>query len=69
MYQLGHTVKDAPRLPLNLLDAIRSFDRDAGLKSALGDDFSSSYIKLKQGEWNAYASHLTNWEREHTLDV
>jgi glutamine synthetase len=69
MYQLGHTVKDAPRLPLNLLDAIRSFDQDVGLKSALGDDFSSSYIKLKQGEWNSYASHLTNWEREHTLDV
>ncbi|MCU0954159.1 MAG: type III glutamate--ammonia ligase [Hyphomicrobium sp.] len=69
MYQLGHTVKDAPRLPLNLLDAIRYFDQDAGLKAALGDDFSSSYIKLKQGEWNSYASHLTNWEREHTLDV
>jgi glutamine synthetase len=69
MYQLGHTVKDAPRLPLNLLDAIRSFDRDAGLKAALGDEFSSSYIKLKQTEWNSYSSHLTNWEREHTLDV
>ncbi|MCU0733250.1 MAG: type III glutamate--ammonia ligase, partial [Hyphomonas sp.] len=38
MYQLGHTVKDAPRLPLNLLDAIRYFDQDAGLKAALGDD-------------------------------
>ena len=28
MYQLGHTVKDAPKLPLNLLDAIRDFDKD-----------------------------------------
>jgi glutamine synthetase len=69
MYQLGHTVKDAPRLPLNLLDAIRSFDKDAGLKGALGEEFSAAYIKLKQNEWNQYASHLTDWEREHTLDV
>jgi glutamine synthetase len=69
MYQLGHTVKDAPKLPLNLLDAIRYFDRDQSLKAALGEEFASSYIKLKTNEWNFYASHLTEWEREHTLDV
>jgi glutamine synthetase len=39
------------------------------LKGALGEDFSAAYIKLKQNEWNQYASHLTDWEREHTLDV
>lgn len=69
MYQLGHTVKDAPRLPLNLLDAIRGFDQDTGLKAALGDEFSEAYIKLKTAEWNAYASHLTDWERAQTLDI
>jgi glutamine synthetase type III len=69
MYQLGHTVKDAPKLPLNLLDAIRHFDKDQSLKDALGEEFASSYIKLKANEWNFYASHLTEWEREHTLDV
>ncbi len=69
MYQLGHTVKDAPRLPLNMLDAIRYFDRDASLKAALGEEFSASYIKLKNQEWNSYASHLTAWERDNTHDV
>lgn len=69
MYQLGHTVKDAPRLPLNLLDAIRGFDQDTGLKAALGEEFSDAYIKLKTAEWNAYASHLTDWERAQTLDI
>ena len=69
MYQLGHTVKDAPKLPLNLLDALRNFDKDAELKSALGDEFSAAYIKLKTNEWNAYTSHFTQWERENTLDV
>jgi glutamine synthetase len=69
MYQLGHTVKDAPRLPLNLLDAIRGFDQDTGLKAALGEEFSAAYIKLKTAEWNQYAAHLTDWERAQTLDI
>lgn len=69
MYQMGHTVTDAPKLPLNLLDAIRNFDRDQGLKSALGDEFSASYIKLKTAEWNQYCSHFTQWERDTTLDI
>jgi glutamine synthetase len=69
MYQLGHTVTDAPKLPLNLLDAIRNFDKDASLKASLGEEFSAAYIKLKTSEWNSYASHFTQWERDHTLDI
>lgn len=69
MYQLGHTVKDAPRLPLNLLDALRYYDRDEGLKSALGADFSAAYLKLKHREWDSYASHFTKWEQDNTLDI
>ena len=69
MYQDGHTVKDAPKLPLNLLDAVRAFEKDTSLTGALGDEFASAYVKLKTAEWNAFASHLTQWEREHTLDV
>jgi glutamine synthetase len=69
MYQDGHTVKDAPRLPLNLLDALRGFDKNTVLKRMLGEDFAGSYIKLKTADWNSYASHLTQWERERTLDV
>lgn len=68
MYQEGHTVKDAPKLPLNLLDAIRAFDKDSSLKSALGDEFSAAYIKLKMNDWNAFATHFTEWERQTTLD-
>jgi glutamine synthetase len=68
MYAEGHKVKGAKKLPLNLLDAIRNFDRDRYLKSALGDDFSAAYIKLKTAEWNQYCRHLTEWERQTTLD-
>ena len=69
MYQLGHTVTDAPRLPLNLLDAIRNFDKDTELKSMLGDEFSAAYIKLKTQEWNSFTAHFTEWERANTLDI
>jgi glutamine synthetase len=69
MYQFGHTVTDAPKLPLNLLDALRNFDKDSDLKNTLGGEFSSAYLKLKNNEWNSYASHFTQWERENTLDV
>jgi glutamine synthetase len=69
MYQLGHTVKDAPRLPLNLLDALRNFEKDAELRAMLGEDFSAAYIKMKTQEWNAYTAHLTEWERDNTLDI
>jgi glutamine synthetase len=69
MYQLGHTVKDAPRLPLNLLDALRNFEKDTELKAMLGEEFSQAYIKLKTSEWNSYTAHLTEWERDHTLDI
>ncbi len=69
MYQEGHTVKDAPKLPLNLLDAIRAFDADGSLKQALGPEFADAYVKLKKLEWNSYCTHFTQWERDNTLDV
>ena len=68
MYAEGHTVKDAKRLPLNLIDALRSFERDSYLTEALGREFSAAYVKLKTNEWNNYCRHLTQWERDTTLD-
>jgi glutamine synthetase len=68
MYTEGHTVKNAKRLPLNLLDALRSLEKSSVLKSGLGEAFVSSYLKLKRDDWNAYAQHLTQWERDTTLD-
>ena len=69
MYAEGHKVTDAPKLPLNLLDALRAYDMDKGLKTAMGDEFSSAYIKMKMQEWNAYVSHFSSWEKENTLDI
>ncbi|MGE0848679.1 MAG: type III glutamate--ammonia ligase [Hyphomicrobiaceae bacterium] len=68
MYAEGHTVKDAKRLPLNLLDALRALDRSSVLKAGFGEGVVASYIKLRQAEWNEYAAQLTDWERQATLD-
>jgi glutamate---methylamine ligase len=68
MYTDGHTVKDVKKLPLNLLDALRAFETSDVLKAALGEATVASYAKLRRADWNAYASHLTAWERETTLD-
>ena len=69
MYAEGHKVTGAPKLPLNLLDAIRAYDKDKGLKAAMGDEFSAAYIKMKMQEWNAYVSHFSSWEKDNTLDI
>jgi len=68
MYTDGHKVKGAKKLPLNLLDALRALEKSATLKAGLGESFLSSYLKLKYDDWNAYARHLTEWERDTTLD-
>ncbi len=68
MYTDGHLVQDAKRLPLNLLDALRAFEHSAVLKSSLGGSFVASYAKMKHAEWNEYAAHLSDWERQNTLD-
>ena len=57
------------RLPLNLLDAIRAFEADTTLREALGTPFAKAYAKLKHQEWDAYTRHLTQWERDTTLDI
>ena len=68
MYTQGHTVANAKKLPLNLLDALRNFEKNDYLRKALGDEVSSAFLKLKHAEWNQYCRHLTQWERDTTLD-
>lgn len=68
MYTEGHTVKGAKKLPLNLLDALRALEKDKTLGAAIGTEAVASFIKLKTGEWNDFTRHLTDWERENTLD-
>jgi glutamate---methylamine ligase len=68
MYAEGHTVKNAKRLPLNLLDALRALDNSSVLRKGLGTPFIDAYLKLREADWNEYSRQLTDWERRTTLD-
>ena len=69
MYAEGHKVRGAPRLPLNLLDALRFYDKDKELKKMMGDEFSRAFLKMKHEEWSRYMRHFSQWEKDNTLDI
>ncbi len=56
------------RLPLNLLDATRLMQKNAMLRAALGDETVDAFTAMAMREWEDYARHLTQWERDRTLD-
>jgi len=68
MYTEGHKLRNVRRLPSNLLDAIRTFEKSKVLQAGLGEELVSSYAKLKHLEWRSYAAAISPWERDHTLD-
>ncbi|MSP67380.1 MAG: type III glutamate--ammonia ligase [Alphaproteobacteria bacterium] len=69
MYAEGHKVRGVRRLPLNLLDALRNADKSKLFRTGFGDALLNAYINLKTAHWNAYMRHLTEFERETTLDI
>jgi len=68
MYTEQHKLKNVRKLPANLLDAIRLLDASKVARSAFGDEFIDSYVKLKHEEWQRFMREVTPWERSHTLD-
>jgi glutamine synthetase len=68
MYAEPYKARGAKKLPLNLLDALRTTDKSKAVRDGLGNSLVDAYLKLKNIEWNNYCHHLTQWERDHTLD-
>ncbi len=68
MYEEGHTVTGAKQLPKNLLDALRQLDNNQTIRAGLGDELIDAYVKLKLQDWQSYAGHLSQWEKNNTLD-
>ncbi|TPE51725.1 type III glutamate--ammonia ligase [Amaricoccus solimangrovi] len=69
MYEDGHTITDAPKLPLNLLDALRAYEADPEFMETMGSEFSAAFLKMKHREWNNYCAQFTAWEHDTTLDI
>jgi glutamine synthetase len=59
-YALG----DLPELPGSLESAIRAFEGDPALRSALGEGFSAYYTTSRAWELKAWRETVTDWERE-----
>ncbi|MFY0613848.1 MAG: type III glutamate--ammonia ligase [Hyphomicrobiaceae bacterium] len=68
MYAHADKVTDAKKLPLNLLDALRELDGSKILRSGLGESTIDAFVKLKMADWVDYTHHLSDWERDKTLD-
>ena len=69
MYVEGPRMRRIRTLPLNLLDAIRLFDKSKIGHHGFGDQLVSAYVNLKLNEWQGYATTISQWERERTLDI
>ncbi|MGI9489854.1 MAG: type III glutamate--ammonia ligase [Geminicoccaceae bacterium] len=69
MYAEGHLVKEAPRLPLNMVDALSLFEKSAVLPTILGEELCRSYAKLKHLEWNDFTQHFSEWEHANAIDA
>ena len=68
MYTDGKNLRGLHKLPENLLDAIRLFEKSKTLKQGFGEELVTSYAKLKHSEWKNCSSSISSWEWEHTLD-
>ena len=69
MYTEGHKAPaGTKKLPLNLLDALRLLNQSKVLRRELGDELVDAFVKLKTKDWNDYTRHLSDWERQNTLD-
>ena len=65
---LGHLVGD--RMLAEVASRLKALVRDGETCGRLGgDEFAVAYMKIKMDEWNDYSHHLTQWERDNTLDT
>ena len=53
----------ATRLPRNLLEAVEAFESDSLVRDVFPPQFVSAYVDMKIGEWNAYHSQVSEWEK------
>ena len=68
MYEQTENLDGFKQLPNNLLDALRLLDSSKVIRACLGDELIDAYVKLKKKNWDEYTYHLSQWERDNTLD-
>lgn len=56
-------------LPGSLLVALREMEGSKLMRDVLGEHTFQLYLRAKQAEWNEYAAHVSNWERERYAEL
>lgn len=59
--------RDVKTLPQTLGEALAALKADAGLTSALGEDYVAEYLETKQPEWIDYCRSVSDWEYKRYL--
>jgi glutamine synthetase len=54
-------------VPRMLERALEALERDDVICEALGPVIASEFIKVKRSEWDAFAMHVDDWDREWYL--
>jgi len=60
----AYALTDLPELPGSLEAALRAFDEDKVLRSALGEGFSDYFATSRAWELKAWRETVTEWERQ-----
>ena len=50
------------RLPRTMGDAIEAFRNSSFIRGVLGNDIYEKYLAAKEKEWEAFCTHVTDWE-------
>jgi len=65
----GYAVKDAVRLPRNLMEATDAFARSSSAKEWFGEAFVEHFAATREWEWRQYAQAVTDWELDRYLEI
>jgi glutamine synthetase len=63
----AHGYGDAPPVPRHLAQALGALEEDQVIRSALGPIIADEYLTIKYSEWEAFVSHVGEWDREWYL--
>ena len=54
-------------LPRTLSEAIDAFEADPLSRQVFGDAMYQAFVEFKRDEWNAYHTHVSDWEIQRYL--
>ena len=72
IYELTHDERVAmgiKQLPGSLIEALNELDKNDVVKSSLGENLYSAFVRAKRSEWEDYRIFVTDWEKERYLET